>query len=185
LGAGTGALANRLQALGFETLAVDHDESLFNVGTVPFKQLDLNDASFHQALPKDVDLITAVEVIEHLESPVGFLRAIAHLLKPEGIAVVTTPNVDNVPSRLKFFLSGKLRMMDAHSPWHISPVFYDLFVRQYLRMTELALVEHHVFPQCGFTQSRRILRPFFWLAARILPGPAPRGETHVFVLRRN
>jgi len=185
LGAGTGALSSRLQSLGFETLAVDHDELLFKVGTVPFKKLDMNEASFHQALPKDLDLITAVEVIEHLESPVGFLRAIAHLLKPEGLAVVTTPNVDNVPSRFKFLLSGNLRMMDARSPWHISPIFYDLFVRQYVPMAKLTLVNHHVFPLNDFPQTgRRYLVPFLRLAARVVPGPVPWGESHIFVLKR-
>src|SRR5713101_3757924 len=68
-----------------------------------------------------------------MESPIGFLRNVGRLLRPEGVAVLTTPNVDNAPARVKFLLTGTVRMMDAKGePTHISPIFQDLFVRQYL-----------------------------------------------------
>src|SRR6266852_67536 len=79
------------------------------------------------------DLVVTVEVIEHVESPIGFLRNIGQLLAPGGVAVITTPNVDSLPARAKFLLAGKIRMMDDNSePTHISPVFFDLFRRQFL-----------------------------------------------------
>src|SRR5260370_23953068 len=70
------------------------------------------------------DLVFAVEVIEHVESPINFLRNIAQLLAPEGVAIITTPNVDSLPARAKFLLAGKLRTMDEHSDLH--PHFSDL-----------------------------------------------------------
>src|SRR5712692_7395449 len=72
------------------------------------------------------DLVFAVEVIEHVESPINFLflRNIAQLLAPEGVAIITTPNLDSLPARAKFLLAGKLRTMDEHSDLH--PHFSDL-----------------------------------------------------------
>lgn len=49
LGAGSGALAVRLQAMGFEVLAVDLDAVAFQAD-VPFLQIDLNDRDFPESL---------------------------------------------------------------------------------------------------------------------------------------
>jgi 2-polyprenyl-3-methyl-5-hydroxy-6-metoxy-1,4-benzoquinol methylase len=104
LGAGSGALAERLQAAGFRVTAADIT-NYFEL-TTEFVKLDLNDPGFERALSSEFDLITAVEVVEHLENPTAFLRSICRLLKPNGVAILTTPNVENVPARLKFLLRG-------------------------------------------------------------------------------
>jgi SAM-dependent methyltransferase len=39
-----------------------------------------------------VDLVLSTQVIEHVDDPHGFLVDIAEILKPDGIAVVSTPN---------------------------------------------------------------------------------------------
>jgi 2-polyprenyl-3-methyl-5-hydroxy-6-metoxy-1,4-benzoquinol methylase len=110
LGAGSGALAVRLRALGLAVLAVDIDTEGFKA-SIPFRRLDLNDTNFAAALLEkgSFDLVTAVEVIEHLESPTNFLRNVCRLLNLTGVAIVTTPNVDNLPARVKFLLRGRLR----------------------------------------------------------------------------
>lgn len=184
LGAGTGALAERLKSLRFDVLAVDVNNEFLAVGVV-YKQLDLNGNHFNLKLPHDFDVVTAIDVIEHLENPVAFLRGLKHLLANDGIAIVTTPNVENIPARLKFLLSGKLRMADELSPSHISPVFYDLFIRQYLPLAGLSLVEHQVYPKDDFPQTtRRWMVPLFKALGRVLKGRALLGDTNVFVLRR-
>jgi len=129
-------------------------------------------------------LITAVEVIEHVESPIGFLRNVTRMLKPGGLAVLTTPNIDNAPARLKFFLTGRLRMMDERSdPTHISPIFWDLLRRQYLPRVGLRLVDHLVYPPNGYKVTRA---HFAWgvrLLARLLGGECVMGDNHVLVLQ--
>ena len=44
-------------------------------------------------LPASFDLISSFQVIEHLVDPIIYLSAMAKLLRPEGTALVTTPNL--------------------------------------------------------------------------------------------
>ncbi len=184
LGTGPGALAVRLRGLGLETTAADIDSSGYKAD-LPFVKIDLNDRDFGSHLGDGrYGLITAVEVIEHVESPINFLWNIARLLKPDGVAIITTPNVDSVAARTKFFLTGKIRMMNEHSePTHISPIFWDLFQRQYLPRAGLQLADHLLFPPHGYQLTRTgfaiVLHPLNW----VLGGECLEGDNHVFVLR--
>lgn len=182
LGAGSGALAVRLRELGFEVIAVDINSDRFKAN-IPFVQLNLNNSDFCSLGDRAFDFVTAVEVIEHLESPIAFLRNIRSLLKPNGMALITTPNMDNAPSRFRFLLTGKLHMMDEKVPNHISPIFYDLFIRQYLPRAGLKLVEHHFFPTNGYKVSRTYYSWVLRLLGRLLPGKTLFGDIHVFVLK--
>lgn len=184
LGAGTGAFAERLAAAGFDVLAVDRDPSSF-AATVPFRSSDFGLPDWEGELgPARWPLVTSLEVIEHLEAPIAFLRSIAALLSPTGRAVLTTPNVDSLPARLKFLLRGRLRMLDEHDdPTHISPIFWELLVRQYLPAAGLRLVHAETYPTDGFVAGRSVYRHLLQLIAPILAlHPRLLGDNHVLVL---
>jgi 2-polyprenyl-3-methyl-5-hydroxy-6-metoxy-1,4-benzoquinol methylase len=185
LGSGPGAMAARLQALGCEVVAADRDPAGFEAATrhvtVDFDQPDFA-AEIGAA---QFSIVTAIEVIEHVESPIGFLANVARLLAGGGIAVITTPNVDCLPARIKLLIAGRIRTMDEHGePTHISPIFLDLFRRQYVKRAGLRLREHRVFPPRGYQLSRKSVAVALGLLARVLPGEALLGDNHVFVLER-
>lgn len=104
LGAGQGAVSQALKDRGFDVMAADANTAQFRAAGIDCIGLDLNkptpfpDGTF--------DLVMAIEVIEHLEAPRAFLREIFRLLKPGGLAVLTTPNISSVPSRLFFLATG-------------------------------------------------------------------------------
>lgn len=184
LGAGPGAMAERLHLLGCDVLAVDRDAKGFEA-KLPHISLDFDQPDFASKLGlASFDLVTAIEVIEHVESPINFLRNIGQLLTPGGVAVLTTPNVDSLPARSKFLLKGKIRTMDENSePTHISPVFFDLLQRQFLPRAGLRLREHFVFPPNGYQLTRKPIAWTFRLMSLAFSGDALLGDNHIFVLQ--
>jgi 2-polyprenyl-3-methyl-5-hydroxy-6-metoxy-1,4-benzoquinol methylase len=184
LGGGSGALSIQLQQIGLDVVAADKNREGFKAD-VPFFTVDFDKADFSKQLGEgSFSLVTAVEVIEHVESPIGFLRNAGRLLRPGGALVITTPNVDSAPARVKFLLTEKIRMMDEHSePTHISPIFWDLLNRQFLPRAGLKLQRHFVYPNDGFQVTRRRYSWFFRSLSLILAGECLIGDNHIFVLK--
>jgi SAM-dependent methyltransferase len=183
LGAGSGALTERLLAANFRVTAADIGNAF--ALKADFVTLDFNHPDFDRALTPEFDLITAVEVIEHLENPTAFLRCIYRLLRPNGVAILTTPNVENVPARLKFLLKGEVRAMDRHAPEHVTPIHLDLFTRKIVPASGLVLADHFVHPKNQFPlTARSYLTPLFRLLVPLMKGPALTGDCHFLVLKR-
>jgi SAM-dependent methyltransferase len=106
IGAGRGSLITRIKAkLNVETSACDYTDELMklpgqkvdiaNLNTMP---LPYADATF--------DVVTATEVIEHLEDFRRVVREIHRVLKPGGVCILSTPNILNLNSRLRFLWFG-------------------------------------------------------------------------------
>lgn len=67
--------------------------------------------------PASFDLVLMLEVIEHLPDIPHALREIARVLKPGGIAILSTPNRLNVASRVHYLLSGFYKGRRAPLPY--------------------------------------------------------------------
>lgn len=67
------------------------------------------------------DLISAVEVIEHLENPRHVMRELFRMLRPGGIAILSTPNTHSIRSLLTFAARGHhAQFDDSNYPAHIT-----------------------------------------------------------------
>jgi SAM-dependent methyltransferase len=91
----------------------------------PDGRLPYDDASF--------DVACSLEVIEHLEDQFLFVRELFRILKPGGVAIISTPNVLNINSRLRTLHSGFAVLFDplpisssdpVHTSGHIHPISY-------------------------------------------------------------
>ncbi|MBI5873338.1 MAG: class I SAM-dependent methyltransferase [Candidatus Omnitrophica bacterium] len=105
LGSGRGDYSDRLQGLGFDVVASDLDKERFAYhGKILFEKSD-----FIHRLPfpdEHFDLILFAEVIEHLMNPFFVIDEIKRILKPKGILILSTPNILNIASRLRFLFEG-------------------------------------------------------------------------------
>lgn len=48
----------------------------------------------HAQWPERYDAVTLFDLIEHLSDPDGFMRQVAHVLRPGGVVGIKTPNID-------------------------------------------------------------------------------------------
>jgi 2-polyprenyl-3-methyl-5-hydroxy-6-metoxy-1,4-benzoquinol methylase len=182
LGAGTGAWAARMKALGHEVVAVERDADAYRFSGAELVVADLNEP-FSAKLRGPFAALTAIEVIEHLENPRAFLRECHALLEPRGLLVVTTPNIENVPARLQYLATGNLRMFGRDprfsDPTHITPIHTQMFERM-LRDTGFTLVEH-TFNRPEPSVTRPLNRLLTLLVGPLLRG-LKGGDCHIFVL---
>lgn len=124
VGAGQGALAKRLLDAGYEVSACDMFPEMFRVPGVECRGVDA-----HGRLPYDdraFDLVTATELVEHLESHAGFFAEISRVLRPGGFFLFSTPNIMSLKSRMRFLFTGYLY---SHGP--LDPAVYNP-VRQHI-----------------------------------------------------
>jgi len=95
VGCGAGLLAEPLARLGAKVTGVDASPDVIAVArkhaTASGLQIDYG-AGDVQDLECQFDLITCMEVIEHVADPSAFLKALATRLAPGGLLILSTPN---------------------------------------------------------------------------------------------
>ena len=91
VGCGTGLLWTRLRGRFTRGIGIDAIRYDGLPRDLEFRVADLDT----QALPigdGEADVVAAVETIEHLENPRGFVRELTRITRPGGLVVITTPN---------------------------------------------------------------------------------------------
>jgi 2-polyprenyl-6-hydroxyphenyl methylase / 3-demethylubiquinone-9 3-methyltransferase len=95
VGCGAGLLAEPLARLGAAVTAVDAAPELIEAArahaTAQGLAIDYRAAGV-EALDGEYDLVTAMEVIEHVADPQSFVRDLAARLAPDGLLILSTPN---------------------------------------------------------------------------------------------
>lgn len=125
LAAGSGAMSLRLADAGYRVTATDYVAENFRLhATVPFFASDLN-GDFSVGREASHDAVCAMEIIEHLENPRHFLRQCGAVLKPGGMLLVSTPNLDNAASLATFLRDRSFQWFsdaDYAHDGHITPL---------------------------------------------------------------
>ena len=102
VGCGAGLLAEPLARLGAEVTGVDASREVIAAAQKHASAAGL-DVAYRCADLQEVDgqfdLITAMEVVEHVADPAQFILALAQRLAPDGLLILSTPNATNL-SRL-------------------------------------------------------------------------------------
>jgi SAM-dependent methyltransferase len=97
LGCGEGYLTFALRQAGFGCVGVDLSETVVARARRRFGHDDWF-ATPDELAGIGADLVIALELIEHVPDPVGFLHDTTKLLRAGGSVVVTTPNRDAAPA---------------------------------------------------------------------------------------
>jgi SAM-dependent methyltransferase len=101
---GDGSLAATLRDAGHDAYGVD-----INGGGAALLGATYRDADLNAPLPFDTgafDVVFSIEGIEHLTDRYRYVRELHRVLTPGGTLILTTPNIVNVRSRVRFFGSG-------------------------------------------------------------------------------
>ncbi|MDQ3061302.1 MAG: class I SAM-dependent methyltransferase, partial [Acidobacteriota bacterium] len=128
LGAGEGEFSRRLIEKDFNAIPVDGFDIYWRNSQIPLIIADLDGEFASTVSPsgKQFDAIVAIEIIEHLENPYLFLRECAKFLKPNGLLIITSPNVESITSRIIFLYTGRLISfgeVETLRLAHITPLF--------------------------------------------------------------
>lgn len=107
LSCGGGHTAAMLAQLGFQVVATDYGVPPALAGSLRVAGVDLNALLPFRA--GSFDAVDVVEVIEHIENQPQLIREIARVLKPNGVVLISTPNILNMMSRVRFLFTGFLR----------------------------------------------------------------------------
>lgn len=106
VGAGGGELIAKVRdRFGTAAAACDYTDTLMRL---PGQRVDVADLN-HEPLPypdAQFDLLTATEVVEHLMDFRRVVREMFRVLEPGGVCLLSTPNILNLNSRLRFLWFG-------------------------------------------------------------------------------
>jgi 2-polyprenyl-3-methyl-5-hydroxy-6-metoxy-1,4-benzoquinol methylase len=172
VGAGSGLLVQAARRRGLDALGLEPSQTLVEYASragVPIVEGALPTSGLGD---RTFDLVTLVDVIEHVAGPVELLAECGARLNPGGVLVVVTPNVRSIPARLM----GKRW-------WHYRLAHIGYFSRPSLEVAasraNLAIVE--TFSTRWFFRLRYLAER----ADRYLPLQAiNRAADHVGLLRR-
>ena len=95
VGCGAGLLAEPLARLGAAVTGIDASPEVIEVARGHSAMIGLEidyRVGDVQALEGEFDLVTSMEVIEHVADPAGFVKALARRLAPGGLLIMSTPN---------------------------------------------------------------------------------------------
>ena len=182
IGCGSGAWLQRFQQQGFTSLmGIDLDTDQFALENVATKAMNLDDYT-GETLGR-FSLITALELIEHLENPGKLFSLVSKNLVPGGDFIISTPNIQGLPARLRYLYTGRLNHFDDKSdPTHIYPVYIENLQRV-LPRHGLIIQSISSFPAKGYHTYRGITRRLAGIASAFLPDTVP-GDNTIFWIKK-
>ena len=184
IGCGTGAWLRRLHELGFTDLhGTDLDTGQFALPNVAVSANDLNEARWTLAAER-FRLITAIEVIEHLQNIENLFCNLRAHLHDRGLCLLTTPNIHSLHARLRYLVTADMKQFGMiGDPTHLFPL---------LGATLDRLCARHGFEiaeQWGYPDSGDCIGARAWVNAimkvlrRVLPEPIG-GDVYCMLLRK-
>ena len=151
LGCGSGATAAMLTELGFTVTGVDPSASGIRVATEAYPNIRFEERSAYEDLEiefGEFDAVVSLEVVEHCHWPRLFAKCVFALLRPGGVAIISTP-FHGYWKNLALALTGKF---DAH--W--SPLWDGGHIKFWSEDTLRILLDEAGLVDVGFRRVGRL-----------------------------
>lgn len=189
VGAGSGAFTQRLLDHGYQSLeALEVNAEAFQVKEIAVHPLNL-EQSWADQLPEPFDALVTLEVIEHLENPWHFARQCSAAIRPGGIVVLSTPNIQSSRSRIEFVLNAEFRFFHqkhfeqiGHMTSMTKNQICQVFSCAGCEFVDFDHSRHKGMPRP--TSARKLLRALIYGASYPFMSGAKHGEAGIFVFRR-
>lgn len=110
------------------------------------------------------DIVTAVEVIEHVENPRALVREMTRLCKPGGLVLVTTPNQLSFLSKLTFLLRNQFNAFQE------APGLYPAHITALLEIDLIRIAQ-----ECGLKNIRTTFTDYGRIPGTARPWPQSLG----------
>jgi len=148
IASGSGAWLNRFEHIRDSSkLVLDLDIKQFSLPNV--KALAFNFDNYGNEVFGKFELITCIELIEHLENPGKIIQLIKNNLSLNGVCLISTLNIHSVHARWRFLLKGRLGHSDNKiDPTHIYPVYIENMERLAANH-QLAINQIFTYPKAG------------------------------------
>ncbi len=101
---GSGAFIQRLKDAGFRELIAIDIENILQIEHDKFVQADMTKP--FPISDKTCDILVCIDGIEHIDEQFFFIKESHRILEDEGEIVISTPNISNLRSRWKWFITG-------------------------------------------------------------------------------
>lgn len=115
VGCAGGYIALMLSQLGHEVVGVELNEKMAAEARARGVEVVEHDLELPLPLPDaSFDLVHACEVIEHLFDTEGFVKELARVLRPGGVLIASTPNLNSLHNRVRVLFGRPVPMWGAY-----------------------------------------------------------------------
>jgi 2-polyprenyl-3-methyl-5-hydroxy-6-metoxy-1,4-benzoquinol methylase len=151
LGCGNGFVANELSKVGYAVTAVDPATKGIGIAKEAFPNCRFTVGSAYDDLAARYgifDIVLSLEVVEHVFYPRKYAATVASLMKPDGIAIISTP----YHGYLKNLALALLNKWDSH----MNPLWDYGHIKLWSPTTLVRLFEEVGLRETGFYRVGRI-----------------------------
>ena len=184
VGAGNGHLLAVAAELGWQPYGTEFTAeavALCRAKGATMHHGDLHDAPF---APQSFDVVTAIEVLEHVPDPLALLRPVLRLLRPGGLLYLTTPNfnalsrrllrerwhVVEYPEHLSYFTPRTLRLAGRLAGFQTERVYTEGVISQLVQPAASATGTHSPTEAIETLRRKTQQQPLWRIAKRTANG---------------
>ena len=121
VGGGAGEFCDFARERGYKTLLLDGNENSIAAEAARGQaalRIDLT-SGLQGVANESQDVVVCLEVIEHIVTSELLVREIARILKPNGIAIISTPNFGFLRDRLRYLLGDNVKEEGYHFRFYV------------------------------------------------------------------